>query len=119
MGFLITLAVTPAPSPDGDLRPGLEPSQVTPGLLGFLFTLFVVVATVFLVRDMAKRIRRVRYREQVQEALQRKAQGVDDDGAAGGVPAAGSSGDGIPPAEGTPGAGGRPGAGRPRGPDNR
>ncbi|MFP5366147.1 MAG: hypothetical protein ACLGIS_04680 [Actinomycetes bacterium] len=65
MFSLLNLAatVTPAPGDDGSLRPGLDPAQVTPGVLGFLATLFLVVAVIFLIRDMARRIRRVRYRE--------------------------------------------------------
>lgn len=62
---LLNLAatVTPIPGDDPSLRPGLDPAQVTPGLLGFLATLFMVIAVIFLIRDMARRIRRVRYRE--------------------------------------------------------
>lgn len=63
----LAAAVTPAPGDDASLRPGLDPAQVTPGLLGFLATLFLVVAVIFLIRDMTKRIRRVRYRTMVDE----------------------------------------------------
>lgn len=56
---------------DGVLKPGLDASQVTPGTLGFLLTLFIVLASIFLIRDMVKRIRRVRYRAEVQEAQMR------------------------------------------------
>lgn len=63
MNFLLNLASAVSPTPDQEdgLRPGLDPSQVTPGLLGFLATLALVVAVIFLVRDMSRRIRRVRY----------------------------------------------------------
>lgn len=67
MQNLLVFLATSEPSPGGDLREGLDPEAVTPGTLGFLATLFVVVATFFLIRDMAKRVRRVRYRQQVQE----------------------------------------------------
>lgn len=65
MFSLLNLAatVTPTPGDDPSLRPGLDPTQVTPGLLGFLATLFLVIAVIFLIRDMTRRIRRVRYRE--------------------------------------------------------
>lgn len=65
MFSLLNLAanVTPTPGDDASLRPGLDPAQVTPGLLGFLATLFLVIAVIFLIRDMTRRIRRVRYRE--------------------------------------------------------
>ncbi|MDF9279493.1 hypothetical protein P4U43_17030 [Arthrobacter sp. EH-1B-1] len=59
-------ALVPAPD-EGQLRPGLDPTQVTPGLLGFLMTLFMVIAVIFLMRSMVGRIRRVRYREQAAE----------------------------------------------------
>ena len=43
--LLIALATAPAPTPTPSLRPGLSPDQVTPGLLGFLLTAFIVVLT--------------------------------------------------------------------------
>lgn len=63
MNYLLNLASAVSPTPDQEdgLRPGLDPAQVTPGLLGFLATLVLVVAVIFLVRDMSRRIRRVRY----------------------------------------------------------
>ncbi|MFJ6281020.1 hypothetical protein [Arthrobacter subterraneus] len=94
---LLNLAatVTPAPGDEPSLRPGLDPSQVTPGLLGFLATLFLVVAVIFLIRDMARRIRRVRYREmanlEAEEARQAGQSGEQfgAEGAAGPEPASG------------------------------
>ena len=64
--LLIALATTPAPTPTPSLRPGLSEDQVTPGLLGFLLTAFIVVCTALLIVDMVRRIRRVRYRAQVE-----------------------------------------------------
>ena len=64
---LLVLATTPAPTPTPSLRPGLSQDQVTPGLLGFLLTAFIVVLTAPLIVDMVRRIRRVRYRAQVEE----------------------------------------------------
>jgi len=58
---------TAAPSPEPTLRPGLDPNQVTPGPWGFFITFGVAVVLFLLIRDMTKRIRRVRYREQVGE----------------------------------------------------
>lgn len=90
---MVFLATT-EPSPGGDLREGLDPEAVTPGTLGFLATLFVVVITFFLIRDMTKRVRRVRYREQVQEeAARAEAAAAEDNdgGTAAGGPAAGSA----------------------------
>lgn len=65
--LLLALATTPAPAPTPSLRPGLSPGQVTPGLLGFLLTAFIVVLTALLIVDMVRRIRRVRYSAQVEE----------------------------------------------------
>src|SRR6476619_4803251 len=64
--LLIALATSPAPAPSPSLRPGLDQDQVTPGLLGFLLTAFIVVLTALLIVDMVRRIRRVRYRAQVE-----------------------------------------------------
>ncbi|GAA4043287.1 hypothetical protein GCM10023063_32030 [Arthrobacter methylotrophus] len=66
--FLIALATTPSPSPTPSLRPGLSEDQVTPGTWGFVLTAFIVVLTTFLIVDMVRRIRRVRYRAQAEEA---------------------------------------------------
>lgn len=68
MHTLILLAATdPAIPPQPGLRPGLTEDQITPGLLGFIITFSIVVVMFFLIRDMVKRIRRVRYRAQVEE----------------------------------------------------
>lgn len=65
--LLIALATSPAPTPTPSLRPGLSEDQVTPGLLGFVLTAFIVILTALLIVDMVRRIRRVRYRAQVEE----------------------------------------------------
>lgn len=52
-----------------DLRPGLEESDITPGIEGFLFTALVVFLLLFVVRDLAKRVRRMKYRSQVEAEL--------------------------------------------------
>jgi hypothetical protein len=71
--LLLALATAPAPTPTPSLRPGLSEDQVTPGLLGFLLTAFIVVLTAFLIVDMVRRIRRVRYRGQLEEAQVQEA----------------------------------------------
>jgi hypothetical protein len=108
----LSLAATVTPSGDPTLKPGLDPSSVTPGTLGFLATLFVVVLVIFLIRDMVKRIRRVRYTAEVEQArLQR----------AGGTPSgADDAGRDRPQAREAGGDdGGRPLPGGKHGPDNR
>ncbi len=59
---------TPTPS----TLPGFEgdPNMVTPGVIGFVITFLVAAATVLLVIDMNRRVRRVRYREEIREELQ-------------------------------------------------
>lgn len=95
--LLLSLATTPSPLPTPSLREGISEDQVTPGLLGFIMTAFFVVATALLIVDMVRRIRRVRYRAQVEEERIAAAAAADieaaeaeaDSGAAG--PAAGSA----------------------------
>lgn len=90
--LLIALATTPAPSPTPSLRPGLDQDQVTPGLLGFVLTAFIVILTALLIVDMVRRIRRVRYRAQVEEE---RAGATDSaDPAGDGFPAGGGEGRG-------------------------
>lgn len=66
--LILALTVSPSPDPTGTLRPGLSEDQVTPGTWGFVLTAFIVILTTFLIVDMVRRIRRVRYRAQVEEA---------------------------------------------------
>lgn len=63
------LQTAPSPSESSSLKSGLSEDQVSPGFLGFLLTFFIVVLTVFLIVDMVRRIRRVRYRAQVSGEL--------------------------------------------------
>jgi hypothetical protein len=86
--LLIALTTAPAPTPSPSLRPGLSQDQVTPGLLGFLLTAFIVVLTALLIVDMVRRIRRVRYRGQVEEERAAAAAAIDGGPGAGGTPGA-------------------------------
>lgn len=55
--------LTSAPSPDpteGVLRPGLEETDITPGLVGFLVTFAVAVACVFLFLSFSRHLRKAR-----------------------------------------------------------
>jgi hypothetical protein len=58
---------TPFPSYTGD------PNLITPGVWGFVITFLVAVATVFLIIDMNRRIRRTRYREEIRLQLEAEA----------------------------------------------
>ncbi len=56
---------TPSPIPEflGD------PNMVTPGVVGFVAIFLIALATVLLILDMTRRVRRVRYRAEVQEQI--------------------------------------------------
>lgn len=73
--LLLALATTPSPSPS--LREGISEDQITPGLWGFIMTAFFVLATTLLIVDMVRRIRRVRYRAQVEEERMAAAAAAD------------------------------------------
>ena len=68
MNLLSSLAVATAslpPVPTGDAA-----RQIGPGFAGFLATALMVVAVIFLIRDMARRIRRVRYSAEAESRQQ-------------------------------------------------
>ncbi|GAA1807799.1 hypothetical protein GCM10009771_07470 [Nesterenkonia flava] len=52
-----------------DLRDGLNEADISPGIEGFLFTALIVALLIVVVRDMAKRMRRMKYRSQVEAEL--------------------------------------------------
>lgn len=61
LGWLIV--ATPVPDPN------FNNDTVTPTWVGFLVTFLMAVATVLLIMDMTRRIRRVRYREEIRVKL--------------------------------------------------
>jgi hypothetical protein len=81
--FLLALTTTPTPLPTPGLREGISEDQITPGLWGFIMTAFFVLATTLLIVDMVRRIRRVRYRAQVEEERQAAAEAADIEAADG------------------------------------
>lgn len=92
MTGLPALALSP-PSPGaGQVVDTPPPELITPGTIGFLVTFLVAVAFVFLVRDMARRVRRIRVRAE----RERTELGgtVDGDGPLGRPGGAGTTGDG-------------------------
>ncbi len=42
----------------------------SPGTIGFILTFFVAAAAVLLIFDMVRRVRRIRYRAEIQEKLE-------------------------------------------------
>ena len=63
----------PTPSPTPGEFTGDE-NAVTPGVIGFVATFFIAAMTVLLLVDMTRRVRRVRYRAEVQEKLAAEAE---------------------------------------------
>lgn len=108
---LILVLATAPPTDTPSLKPGLAADQVGPGFLGFLVTFGVVAIMFFLIRDMVKRIRRVRYRAQVEEET-----GEEETGAEGAEPGAPEAAGAAEGAEGVEPKG-RPRVGGSHGPD--
>jgi len=79
MSALVWAAAAPSPSPSPSGAPGFDPNLVTPGWIGFLVTFLVVVATILLIWDMVRRVRRVTYRDEIRARL-RAEQAEDADG---------------------------------------
>jgi len=54
-----------------ELIPAIEvnPVMVTPGVVGFIATFGVGIASLLLILDMVRRVRRVRYREEISAKL--------------------------------------------------
>ncbi|WP_286278100.1 hypothetical protein [Naasia aerilata] len=68
----LPLVSTPTPSPS----PALDENLVTPGPEGFVIFFFVAVITILLILDMVRRVRRVRYRAEVREEIEREQGGT-------------------------------------------
>jgi hypothetical protein len=77
---LLQLATAEGSTPD--------PDTVTPGVWGFLAIAFVAIATILLVLDMLRRVRRTRYRGEVREQLERERAAAEADGSTDGPPKA-------------------------------
>lgn len=77
---------TATPSPEPTVYPEFngDVNLVTPGVIGFVATLFIAVATLLIIMDMNRRVRRVRYRELAQETIrneQAAAEGATENSA--------------------------------------
>ena len=68
-GLIVWTVDEPTPVPT---MPGFngDENMVTPGVIGFFLTFAVMVAAVFLIIDMVRRVRRVNYRAEVREKLE-------------------------------------------------
>ena len=67
--YAIVWLADPSPSPTPGEFTGNE-DAVTPGVVGFIATFFIAALTVLLLVDMTRRVRRVRYRAEIQEKLE-------------------------------------------------
>ena len=56
-----------------------DENLVTPGVVGFIVTFAIAAATVLLIIDMTRRIRRTRYREEIREKLANEQQDAATD----------------------------------------
>lgn len=65
------LAATPTPSPS------VDPANTfySPGTIGFIATFGMASGAVFLIFDLVRRVRRVRYRAEIQAKLDAEASG--------------------------------------------
>ncbi|CAN5335109.1 hypothetical protein BH09ACT5_BH09ACT5_18920 [soil metagenome] len=66
--YVIVFLADPSPTPAPGEFTGDE-NAVTPGVIGFVATFFIAAVTVLLLVDMTRRVRRVRYRAEVQAKL--------------------------------------------------
>lgn len=58
------------------MRPGLDQTEVTPGIEGFLFTALMVAMAIVVIRLMVRSVRRVQYRSsQAEDMLVERYQG--------------------------------------------
>ncbi len=63
--FVLFGTDTPLPTPTMTV----DPNTVTPGFAGFAVIVVILVAMILLIWDMNRRVRRVRYREEVRAEL--------------------------------------------------
>ncbi|HWS57553.1 MAG TPA: hypothetical protein VN257_03370 [Actinotalea sp.] len=66
-GWTVSVAATPEPVLP-ELREGLDPDDVTPGLLGFLVIFAAVLACIPLFWSMTGKLRRVEHRARLEDA---------------------------------------------------
>lgn len=66
MNLALVLLEIATPTPE----PGVDQIVEAPGWIGFAATAFVVLASLLLILDMNRRIRRSRYREEVRNQIE-------------------------------------------------
>ncbi|WP_347040537.1 hypothetical protein [Brachybacterium nesterenkovii] len=103
------------PSDGGE---GFTPTNVTPGVTGFIVVFLIGAATVLLIVDMTRRIRRIQARERVAERHRLEAERIGDEDVDGGAAGAGKD-DGEAPQDGGAAESDRDDDGSAAGPDAR
>lgn len=63
-GMILRFAATPTP------QPNFDENSVTPGFVGFIATFGVAVLVVLICLDLVRRVRRVRYRDEIRAKLE-------------------------------------------------
>ena len=76
LGALVR-ATTSTPIPTPTLR--VDPDLVTPGPWGFAVIAFLTLAVILLILDMMRRIRRARFRAEINEQLDAEEQASGED----------------------------------------
>lgn len=79
---VLPTGIGPNPVDEPTLPPGFDPNTVTPGVEGFIAIALVAIAAIFLIVDMTRRIRRVRYRGELREQLEAEQRMIDEGGPA-------------------------------------
>ena len=67
--WLTQVAPTPTPSPSGFGAFTGDEDSISPGWIGFALTFLVAITVVFLLIDMNRRVRRVRYRDEIRAKI--------------------------------------------------
>lgn len=68
-----------------------DPNDVTPGVVGFIATILIMLAVLLLVIDMVRRIRRVNYRAEARERIAAEEAAAAEGALEGGTPAGGAT----------------------------
>jgi len=68
--LLLPSGIGPNPIDEPGTPADFDPNTVTPGVAGFIAIALVAIAVIFLLVDMTRRIRRVRYRGEIRERLE-------------------------------------------------
>ena len=79
---LLDTGIGPNPIDDPGTPPGFDPNTVTPGVEGFIAIAVVAIMVIFLLVDMTRRIRRVRYRGEIRELLEAEQEMIAEGGPA-------------------------------------